>query len=132
MDSIVQWLAEAHAAYPIVGALVLMMLLDVLAGICAAVVTRSVSSTVSYRGMARKAIMLILVGVGAALEPYSSGLPLSRLVAMAFLVTEAISILENAARAGVPVPALLQDLLIKLKSGEKPSVDPPDPVRQDR
>ena len=122
VDSIVSWLAWGHGQYPIVGILILMMGLDVAVGLCAAVITRSVSATVSQNGMTRKVIMLLLVGVGAVLEPYAGELPLSKLIAMAFIATEGISIVKNSARAGVPVPQQLIDVLTKLESTDKPAV----------
>lgn len=124
MDSIVNWLSGIHSQYPIVGVLMLMMALDVCVGTCAAIITKSVSSTISQNGMFRKAIMLLLVGVGAVFDPYAGGIPLSKMIAMAFIVTEGISIIENATRAGVPVPDALVSVLEKLKNNEKPSAKP--------
>lgn len=124
MDDIVSWLLKFHQAYPVVGILLLIMGLDVAVGLCAAVITKSVSSTVSHRGMVRKVIMLLLVGVGAVLDPYAGGIPLSKMVAMCFLVTESISIIENAARAGVPIPKPLYEVLQKLTSNEKAAIFP--------
>ena len=126
MDSIVNWLLAFHQQFPLVGILMLIMALDVAVGLCAAIITRTVSSTISHRGMTRKVIMLLLVGVGAVLDPYAGGIPLSKMVAMCFLVTEAISIIENAARAGVPIPKPLYDVLQKLTSNEKAALFPND------
>jgi len=131
MDSIVQWLMTFHNKYPVVGILFLMILLDVAIGLCAAIITKTVSSTVSQHGMIRKVINLLLIGVGAVLEPYAGGIPLSKMIAMAFIVTEAISITENAARAGVPVPKPLLDVLQKLRGSDKDEPKPPaQPVIQ--
>ena len=52
------------------------------------------------------------------MEPYAAGLPLGRLVAVFYTVTEGLSILENLSRAGVPIPQQLRDALEKL-SAEK-------------
>ncbi len=124
VDSIVSGLLAFHAQFPLVGILLLIMALDVAVGLCAAFITRTVSSTISHRGMVRKVIMLLLVGVGAVLDPYAGGIPLSKMVAMCFLVTEGISIVENAARAGVPIPKPLYDVLQKLTSNEKAAIQP--------
>ena len=124
-DSIVQWMLTIHQSYPIVGILLLVMGLDILIGLCAAFITKTISSTVSQKGMTRKVVMLLLVGFGLVLEPYAGGLPLAKLIAMCFLVTEGISIVENSARAGVPVPQVLVDTLHKLRNDEKASVHSP-------
>jgi len=130
VDSIVARLLSFHEQFPLVGILILIMALDVAIGLLAAFITRTVSSTISHRGMVRKVIMLLLVGVGAVLEPYAGGIPLSKMVAMAFLVTEGISIIENAARAGVPIPKPLYDVLQKLTSNEKAAIVPHQPSPQ--
>lgn len=124
VDSIVQWLYATHAGYPLVGILLLMMAVDVVIGLLAAIATSTISSTISHKGMIRKAIMLLLVAVGCILEPFSGGLPTSKLIAMAFIVTEFISIIENSARAGVPIPKPLYDILQKLTSNEKAAISP--------
>ena len=122
MDSIVHAIKTFHLAYPIVGILMVMMAFDVCIGLCAAVVTKTVSSTISQAGMVKKVIVLLLVALGTILEPYSGGMPLSQMISMSFIVTELISIAENAARAGVPLPDTLKDLLQKLRNNEKASV----------
>lgn len=65
--------------------------------------------------MSRKVIMLLMLGVAAVLEPIAGGLPLSKLVGMFYTVTEALSILENAAASGVPLPRALVESLAKLR-----------------
>ncbi len=104
---------------PIVSGLLILMLIDVLTGCCLAVVQKKLSSTTSWRGMCKKVIVLLLVGVAAVLEPFANGIPLSKLVAVFYIVTEALSIMENAAMAGVPLPAPLIDALVKLKEQQR-------------
>lgn len=117
-DFIVTWITWLNSQYPIVGVLMLMMLADSLTGICAAVIAHKLSSTISYQGMIRKVVMLLLVAVGYVLEPYAGGLPASKLVALCFIVTELISILENTSKSGVPIPKALIAVLVKLKTSE--------------
>lgn len=119
VDSIVTWLYEFHNSYPFVGILMALMAADVLIGLCAAGIAQKISSTVSQVGMLRKAVILLLVGVGAVLEPYANGLPLSKMIAVGFSVTELISILENTHRCGLPVPKPLVDMLAKLRNDQK-------------
>lgn len=114
-DFIVQWLHTFHNSYPFVGQLFLIMLLDVVSGILAACMAKNVSSTTCWGGMIRKAIMLIIVGLGVILEPYAQDVPLGKMIALCFTVVEGLSILENAARAGVPIPLVITDTLDKLK-----------------
>ncbi len=120
-DPIVAWLNKFHESYPLVGILVLLMLIDVLSGVGAAIVTRTISSSVGTNGMVRKVLVLMLIGMCMAIEPYANGLPLSKLAAMAFVFVECTSTIENCARAGLPIPAVITDTLAKLKQADKGS-----------
>ncbi len=100
---------------PIISLLLILMVADVGCGLARAFVTKTLSSTVSWRGMTRKVVMLILVGVASAVEPYAGGIPLSKGVALFYVAAEFLSILENAAAIGVPLPQVLIDALSKLK-----------------
>jgi toxin secretion/phage lysis holin len=93
-----------------------MMLVDVVSGILAGFITKRLSSTVSMNGMARKVFIWILVGMAAILDPLSGDVPEVKLACIGFGISEGISILENAGRAGVPMPAVLKESLYKLKS----------------
>lgn len=112
---------------PVVGALLLLMALDILVGIVVAFGTRTLSSSASWSGMSKKAIMLLIIGAAAVIEPYAQGLPLTRLVGLFYIVTESLSILENASLAGVPLPGVLTDTLAKLKESKPPVVPPAPP-----
>ncbi|GIV73542.1 MAG: hypothetical protein KatS3mg049_2098 [Caldilinea sp.] len=87
-------------------------------GFLAAYVTQRLSSQVSFRGMAKKALVLLLVGAAAALTPVV-GAPLADAVAGFYVVHEIVSIIENAAVAGLPVPQVLRDALARVPGGEK-------------
>lgn len=115
---------EAYGQYPLIGALIMLIGIDILTGLLNALADRTLNSTTSFRGMTRKAMVLLIVGTGAVLEPYT-GLPLSKLIATFYLFTEAISITENLHKAGVPLPSFLTDTLEKLKGKsdkEKPNI----------
>lgn len=126
----VRVLAAAAAAIwgglsPMVQLLIVLMALDILTGVLAAYVTRSLSSDVSFRGVARKGIVLIVVGAAAVVQE-PAGIPLADAVAGFYLAHEAISLLENTARAGLPVPAVLQAALAKLSPETPEAPDRPD------
>lgn len=101
--------------HPMVQTLVILILLDLASGILLAWSTGSVSSDASYRGMAKKAMMLLLVGAATiynATQPL--GFDSSVAVAGFFCTTELISIVENAGRIGLPIPRPLMDAISKL------------------
>jgi toxin secretion/phage lysis holin len=94
--------------------LLALMALDIGTGVAAAVVTRTLSSAVSWRGITRKAVVLLVVLAAARIQEglgVSAAVQLDDAVSAFYCVHEAISIAENAARAGVPVPTALRRAL---------------------
>ena len=119
----VAWITAAAAGiwggfHPLVQTLVVLILLDFASGLLYAWSTGAVSSDASYRGMAKKAMMLLLTGAASA---YNATQPLGfdagTAVAGFFCTTELISIVENAGRLGLPIPKPLMDALAKLGGG---------------
>jgi len=110
--------------------LLVLMGLDLATGMAAAFVARNLDSGVGWRGVVRKALTLAVVAVGNSIEPLiASGLgspglniPLGEAVCLYFAAVESLSVCENAVRAGVPVPRVLRDALVKLKAvgGDEP------------
>lgn len=103
--------------HPLIQTLVVLILMDFTSGLLYAWGAGTVSSDASYRGMGKKAMMLLLVG---AAHTYNATQPLgfdaSAAVAGFFCATELISITENAGRLGVPLPKILTAAIAKLKS----------------
>jgi toxin secretion/phage lysis holin len=112
------------AALPMLGILILLMGLDVLTGLIAACITRQLSSSASWVGMLKKVMMLALIAAGVCMEQLYGEVPWSHLVSMLFCVTELISITENAAKAGIPLPRQLTDFLLKLKEDPHTTAGP--------
>jgi toxin secretion/phage lysis holin len=119
----VAWIAGAAAGiwggfHPLIQTLVVLILLDFASGLLYAWSTGAVSSDASYRGMAKKAMMLLLTGAASA---YNATQPLGfnagAAVAGFFCTTELISITENAGRLGLPIPKPLMDAMAKLGGG---------------
>lgn len=104
--------------HPLIQTLVLLILLDFVSGLLYAWAQGAVSSDASFRGMAKKAMMLVLVGAASA---YNATQPLGfdagAAVAGFFCATELISITENAGRLGLPIPKVLMDAIAKLQPG---------------
>lgn len=100
---------------PMVQTLVVLILLDFASGFICAWSTKSISSDASYRGMGKKAMMLILVGASHFYGRANDfGFDMSALVAGFFCATEFISISENAARIGLPIPRPMREVIAKL------------------
>lgn len=113
-----EWILAQYAAYPWVGILLVLMVLDVATGLCASGVQRRLSSKIGFVGMMRKTAVLLVVAMATILQagqkqlPIDAQLPLAKMTAGAFALMETLSILENARRAGVPIPAWLNRSLL--------------------
>lgn len=101
--------------YPAIGALILLMGLDICTGLLAGFIKRELSSSTSLKGMCTKAMILAIVATGKVIEFVIPGVPWSQFLAICFCITESISITENAGQAGVPIPQAWMDALQKLK-----------------
>lgn len=114
---------------PLVSTLLVLMVLDIFAGVLVAVNKRTLNSSISFKGMTKKTFIIILVGLAMLLEPFSSGTPLGKLVSLFYIVMEAISILENAGALGVPIPRALKEVLQKLREDKQKKSEQklPDP-----
>ena len=116
-------LQDWFISHPFFGTLLVMMVIDIVLGLVLSMQQRRLSSDVSRRGMTRKVVMLMLVLVGDILSR-ATGIPGARETSSLFFMTsELISILENAALLGAPIPPPLQAMLIQLRqtTGTSPS-----------
>ncbi len=105
-------------------ALVIFMALDYITGIMCAVHDKSLSSAVGYKGAMKKAFILILVGVANVVDVHvaGTGSALRGAVICYYMSNEALSLCENAAHIGLPIPEKLKDVLVQLhRRGEKES-----------
>ena len=89
------------------------MVCDVAIGTLVGWITKQISSTTSFSGIGKKVIMLIAVGVGAAVGK-EANMPLAQIIAGYYCITETWSIIENMAKAGVPFPEQVMEALEKL------------------
>lgn len=101
-------------------ALVVLIVLDYVTGLGAAWVEKRLDSHVGFRGIVKKCGMLVLVVVAgvidraAVLDP-----PVLRTITVVFLLAnEGLSILENLAIIGVPIPGFLLDALQRLRDSK--------------
>ncbi|MBX3014839.1 MAG: phage holin family protein [Caldilineaceae bacterium] len=100
--------------------LIILMVLDFVTGILVAVQQQNLSSQKSYQGISKKVIVLVLITATAIIEQYLNiDIPLVEVVAGFYIANEFISILENVAVAGVPVPGVLRDTLQRLNEMAK-------------
>lgn len=75
----------------------------------------SLNSRIGWKGLAKKAMTLCLVGVAARLDIALATDYLRDMVVIGFTVNEGLSIIENAALLGVPMPEALKQALEVMK-----------------
>ncbi|MCS7256464.1 MAG: phage holin family protein [Thermomicrobium sp.] len=128
MDNQERWKLAGQAVIAVIGAFLdrvpeavvalwLLMLIDILTGMIAAGIRGDLSSEASWRGMGRKAVTLLIVAAAWVIERHIDlDLPVSlaSAIALFYCAQEGLSIVENAAEAGVPVPQLLRDALARI------------------
>ena len=104
-------------------ALVVFVVVDYLTGILCAIEDKSLSSEVGFKGIAKKVVIFLLVGIANILdvEVIGTGSVLRTAVIFFYLSNEGISILENSTHLGLPVPKKLKDVLEQIhdRSEEK-------------
>ena len=97
-------------------ALVVFVILDYVTGIMCAINDRKLSSAVGFKGICKKVLIIMLVGVAHIVDLHvvRSGEALRSAVICFYLSNEGLSLLENAAHIGLPIPDKMKDVLAQL------------------
>ena len=101
-------------------ALIVFMALDYITGLMCAIVDKKLSSAVGFKGICKKVLIILLVGVAHTVDLHviGSGSALRGAVVCFYLSNEGLSLLENAAHIGLPIPEKLKDVLEQLHNRE--------------
>ena len=104
--------------------LVCFMVLDYVTGLLRAYVNKEVSSDVGLKGIARKAVIFVVLIVAVLLDRLlnTGNWVFRTLICYFYIANEGISLLENCAGLGLPIPEKLKEALAQLKEGEKKEV----------
>lgn len=102
-------------------ALFVFVIIDYITGIMVAILEKKLSSEIGFRGIFKKVLIFCLVAVGQIIDSQiiKTGSVLRTAVIFFYLSNEGISILENVALIGLPVPQKLKDVLEQLKKDEE-------------
>lgn len=97
-------------------ALIAFVAIDYITGIMCAVADKKLSSAVGFKGICKKVLIFALVGLGHILDTrvIGTGSVLRTAVIFFYLSNEGVSLVENAAHLGLPVPKKLKDVLEQL------------------
>lgn len=95
--------------------LIAFMGLDYITGILKAIYNKKLSSEIGVKGIIKKVLILITVGITVLLEN-NMGIPAIReMVMMFFIANEGISLLENIAQMGIKFPDKLKEILLQIR-----------------
>jgi toxin secretion/phage lysis holin len=102
-------------------ALLTVIVIDYATGLVCAKIKRNLSSSIGFRGIAKKGFMLSIVVIANIIDTQiiKNGSAFRSAVICFYLANESISILENAGNMGVPLPKKLKDILIQLREDNK-------------
>ena len=97
-------------------ALVAFAAADYLTGVMCAISDRNLSSNVGFKGICRKVLIFLLVGIANILDVHviGTGSVLRTAVIFFYISNEGVSLLENAAHLGLPVPGKIKAVLEQL------------------
>ena len=97
-------------------ALVAFVVIDYVTGVMCAGVDKTLSSDIGAKGIFKKVLIFVLVGVGHIIDTQAlGGMGTVRTAVIFFyLSNEGVSMLENAGHLGLPIPAKLKEVLEQL------------------
>ena len=97
--------------------LIVFVVVDYITGVMVAITERKLSSETGFRGIFKKVVILMLVGVGNLIDVnvLGQGAVIRTAVIFFYLSNEGVSILENAGKLGLPIPKKLRAILEQLK-----------------
>lgn len=105
----------------LLSALILFMVVEYLTQILVAILNKKRSNEIGFCGIAKKVSIIFLVAVGNVIDVLviQNGSIIRTAVIFFYLSNEGITIIENVAILGLPIPQRLKDILEQLKDGKK-------------
>ena len=97
-------------------ALLIFMAVDYVTGLMCAVADKKLSPSVGFKGICKKVLIIMLVGVAHIVDLHvvGTGNALRGAVVCFYLSNEGVSLLENAAHLGLPIPEKMKSILAQL------------------
>ena len=97
-------------------ALIAFTVIDYISGVMCGILDKCLSSAVGWRGIFKKIMTFLLVGIASILDAriFQTGSVLRTAVIFFYLSNEGVSLLENAAHLGLPIPRVVKRALKQL------------------
>lgn len=128
-ESIEAWVKGAFAAIggaaaylfgpwdALITALIALVVLDYITGVVSAAVSGTLDSAVGFKGLIKKALIFAMVAAATIADRVipSANQAIRAAVILFYTANEALSIIENAAKLGLPVPEKLKSTLKRVQ-----------------
>ena len=97
-------------------ALIAFVVIDYITGVMCAITDKKLSSAVGFKGIFRKVLIFLLVGIANVIdvEVIGTGAVLRTAVIFFYISNEGVSLLENAGHLGLPIPEKIKTVLEQL------------------
>lgn len=97
-------------------ALIAFVVIDYVTGVMCAIINRELSSAVGFKGIFRKVLIFLLVGIANIIDVQviGTGAVLRTAVIFFYISNEGVSLLENAGHLGLPIPEKIKTVLEQL------------------
>ena len=97
-------------------ALIAFVAIDYITGVMCAIIDRKLSSAVGFKGIFRKVLIFLLVGIANIIDVQviGTGAVLRTAVIFFYISNEGVSLLENAGHLGLPIPEKIKTVLEQL------------------
>lgn len=97
-------------------ALVMFVVMDYISGVMCAIADKTLSSEVGFKGICRKVLIFVLVGIANIhdVQVIGTGSVLRTAIIFFYISNEGISLLENAGYLGLPIPEKIKTVLEQL------------------
>lgn len=118
-------------------ALLAFVVIDYITGVMCAIVDKRLSSAVGFKGIFKKVLIFALVGIGQILDMHviGAGAVLRTTVIFFYMSNEGVSLIENAAYLGLPIPkklkAVLEQLHHRAEKEEVPETNDDDAIEEE-
>ena len=102
-------------------ALAAFVAIDYMTGIMVGIIEKKLSSSVGFRGIFKKVLIFIFVGIGHTIDFYvlKNGSAVRTAIIFFYLSNEGLSILENSSKIGLPIPNSLKNIFKDLNKEDE-------------
>ena len=105
-------------------ALLAFIVIDYISGVMVAIIERKLSSSIGFKGIFKKVLIITFVGVGHIVDFYilKNGSAVRTAVIFFYISNEGLSIIENSSRIGLPIPKSLRNIFKDLNKEDEVDV----------